>query len=232
MVVSGYGGYSLDSWAVKKKAEMDARAIPPPLPKEVTKPPIPPAIAFLKTAKRPPKAPINVVVGDQNVTGNKITGGQVCPGGICAGGDITGSPSVTTIIAPPDRHLTQGQVDVLLKKLQTSEGHNFGGVWSVSGDTEASGYVQDFQNVFKQVGWDTSKGGWVIPREPIYGIWVIVAPEDKDSPPEGTNETFVVLKEIDRTVQVMTFPRVAGIGLQPGQFGLFIGLRPRDQHKD
>jgi hypothetical protein len=96
VVLVGTGLFWLDGWALRTKAEQDAHTTPPPLAKEITRPPVPPKIAYLKTPPKPKSSgPTNIATGNQNVTGNAITGSQVCPGGICAGGDITGSPSVT-----------------------------------------------------------------------------------------------------------------------------------------
>jgi hypothetical protein len=77
-VVFGGGLILLDQWIVRTKAEQDARATPPPLPKKITNPPIPPAIAFVRTPKNPPRALVqkNTVSGNQNVVGNTVTQGS------------------------------------------------------------------------------------------------------------------------------------------------------------
>ena len=86
------GFWSLDRWAVSEKQSMDkAASTPAPvLPAKITYIPLP-TFALTKTPKpvqvRSPA--INVVNGNQNVTGNDIKNSQVCPGGVCAGGNIT-----------------------------------------------------------------------------------------------------------------------------------------------
>jgi hypothetical protein len=51
------GGFLIwiDHWAISTKAALDARSAPPPLAKELTRPPVPPKIAHVKT---PPSHPV------------------------------------------------------------------------------------------------------------------------------------------------------------------------------
>jgi hypothetical protein len=181
VVLVGAGLFWLDGWAIGKKAEMDARAIPPPLPKAVTKPPIPPLIAYIKTTKR---APINIVIGNQNVTGNKIIGSQVCPGGICAGGDITGNPSITTIIAPHGRVLPKEKAQSLVERLKQTETISVAIVLFEPITNEMEQLGGQFQWIFREAMW----GEVPAYKEDIRSKHITMLSGNLDHPNKVTNE--------------------------------------------
>ncbi len=98
-IVIFIGAWYLDNWAMRTKVEQEARAMPPP-PKAVTKPPVPPAIAFVETPKNPRKSPVqtNTVSGNQNVVGNTVTQGA---------GGISQIGNGNTVIVPQPNTSTE-----------------------------------------------------------------------------------------------------------------------------
>jgi hypothetical protein len=146
VVLVSSGLFLLDRWAIRKKAELDARSIPPPLSKALATPPTPPAIAFVKTLKPPPTR--NVVTGNQNVTGNTVTQG---PGSIA---QLGGSGNTATVYnTPPQRMLTQEQYRNWVKLLKDA------GVFKVvvrhaMHNFEAERYYDYFDKALREAGWD------------------------------------------------------------------------------
>jgi len=184
-VIIGGSLFWLDGWAIRKKAEIDARAIPPPLPKTITNAPRPPVFALIKTPKNIPKLPTNVVVGNQNVTGNTITGSQVCPGGICAGGDITGSPSVTTIIAPRGRLLSEDKAQRLVVQLKQTDKVSVAIVAFEPITNEMTQLVGRLKQIFQQSGW----GEVPAYKEDIRDRHITMLTGHLDHPDKVTNES-------------------------------------------
>jgi hypothetical protein len=149
-VVFGGSLIWLDQWAARTKAEQDARTTVPPLPRGITNPPAPPAIAFVKTPKRLLNLP--------PVTGNNNTvGSQICPGGICAGGDITGNPSVTNNFGPPSRQIHPEDREAITAILKKTPGKIQ--IRYLEGGDEPRQFAIDMKKILEKAGWE------------VLGVW-------------------------------------------------------------
>jgi hypothetical protein len=157
-------------------------ALPPP---QVPKPP---AIAFDKTPKQLPQRPLNIVTGNQNVTGNTVTQG---PGSIA---QLGGSGNTATVYnTPPQRVLTYEQKAAFIQALGAKR--ITAGVYCYSTDKEGCTYARYFFDAFNDAGWDVGVTVGMFFATPLDSE-VYLTIQNRDARPEGFQQIWDGLKAI------------------------------------